>query len=78
MTIKVGDTVVMARSVIKRLNHSEYAKTFKGEVVAVFGNTCDVKTVKGLRSMPCVNLAPIREVYDRRTDRKSIMILDIN
>ncbi|MNY56800.1 hypothetical protein D3C86_1929150 [compost metagenome] len=78
MTIKVGDTVVMARSVIKRLNHSEYAKTFKGEVVAVFGNTCDVETVDGLRSMPCVNLAPIREIYDWRTERTTKMILDLS
>ena len=77
MSIKVGDSVVFKGSVIKRCNHSEYSKNFKGEVVAVFGGTCDVKTLDGVKAVPVANLAKVKEVYDYRTEKSSKIILDI-
>lgn len=77
MTIKVGDTVVMSNAVIKRTNHSEFARTFRGTVVAIFGGTCDVQTEAGIRAVPISNLTPIRDIPDARTGRTSKIILDL-
>lgn len=77
MTIKVGDTVVMNKSVIKRTNHSEFARTFRGTVVAVFGSSCDVETDSGIRGVPVANLTPVRDVPDARVGRSSKLILDL-
>lgn len=77
MAIKVGDTVVMKKSVIKRTNHSEFARTFRGTVVAVFGSSCDVKTDSGIRGVPVANLTPILDVPDARTGRSSKIIVDL-
>jgi hypothetical protein len=75
MAIKVGDTVVMKSSVIK--HGGDFAKNFKGVVVKMFGATCDVETLSGIRAVPVANLAAIREVYDYRTERASKIILDL-
>ena len=77
MTIKVGDTVVMSKAVIKRTNHSEFARTFRGTVIAVFGATCDVQTDSGVRGVPVANLTPIRDIPDARTGRTSKMVVDL-
>jgi AICAR transformylase/IMP cyclohydrolase PurH len=77
MTIKVGDTVVMSKAAIKRTNHSEFARTFRGVVIAVFGGTCDVQADSGVRGVPVANLTPVREVLDTRTGRTSKIIMDL-
>ena len=41
MTIKLKDEVVMKAAVIKRTNHSDFAKNFKGVVVNIVGKTAD-------------------------------------
>jgi hypothetical protein len=76
MTINVKDEVVMKASVIKRTNHSEFAKNFKGIVASIVGNTADVTTSTGLRSVPLANLAVVRQVTDARTGQSSRLILD--
>lgn len=75
MAIKVGDTVVMKGSVIKR--GGDFAKNFKGVVVKMFGATCDVETIDGVRSVPLTNLAAIRDVHDHRTQKSAKIILDL-
>lgn len=77
MAIRVGDTVVMSKSVIKRTNHAEFARTFRGTVVTIFGGTCDVQTEVGIRAVPIVNLTPIRDIPDARTGRTSKVIIDL-
>ena len=77
MTIKVGDTVVMSKAVIKRTNHSEFARTFRGTVIAIFGATCDVQTDSGVRGVPVANLTPVREILDTRTGHTSKIIMDL-
>lgn len=76
MTIKVKDEVVMKSAVIKRTNHSDFAKNFKGVVVNIVGNTADVQTPTGLRSVPTANLSAVRSVYDVRTEKTSQIIVD--
>lgn len=76
MTIKLKDEVVMKASVIKRTNHSEFAKNFKGTVVNIVGKTTDVQTSTGIRSVPTANLSAVRSVYDSRTLITSSIIVD--
>lgn len=76
MSIKINDEVVMKASVIKRTNHSEFAKNFKGVVKAVIGNTADVVTSNGLRSIPVANLTVVRNVHDARTGKVARLIID--
>lgn len=76
MSIKINDTVVMKASVIKRTNHSEFAKNFKGVVMEVVGNTADVLTDNGLRSVPVANITVACNVPDARTGKVSRLILD--
>lgn len=77
MSIKVGETVVMSKEVIKRTNHSEFVKNFKGIVKAVFGATCDVETANGTRSVPVKNLVALKEVFDSRTQKTSKLIIEL-
>ena len=76
MAIKVNDTVVMSKEVIRRTNHSEFARTFKGVVVAIVGNTADVETFSGVRSLPLANLSVVRNVKDPRTQKTSTLIIE--
>ena len=76
MTIKLKDEVVMKAAVIKRTNHSDFAKNFKGVVFNLVGNTADVQTQDGLRSVPTANLSAVRSVYDSRTEKTSRIIVD--
>ena len=76
MTINVKDEVVMKASVIKRTNHSNFAKNFKGVVTQIVGNTADVQTTSGIRSVPVDNLSVVRNVFDVRTNKTSRIILD--
>ena len=76
MTINVKDEVVMKSSVIKRTNHSEFAKNFNGIVDCIVGNTADVVTPNGVRSVPLANLTVVRQVPDTRTGQSSRLILD--
>lgn len=76
MTIKLKDEVVMKVAVIKRTNHSAFTKNFKGVVVNIVGNTADVQTLDGIRSIPTANLSVIRSVYDARTEKTSCIIID--
>ena len=76
MSIKINDEVVMKASVIKRTNHSEFAKNFKGVVKSIIGNTADVVTTNGLRSIPVANLTVVRNVYDVRTGKVARLIID--
>lgn len=76
MTINVKDEVVMKASVIKRTNHSNFAKNFKGVVTQIVGNTADVQTTSGIRSVPVANLSVVRNVFDVRTNKTSRIILD--
>lgn len=76
MTINVKDKVVMKAAVIKRTHHSDFAKNFKGVVVNIVGNTADVKTATGIRSVPTANLSAVRSVYDKRTEKTSTLIID--
>ena len=76
MSIKINDEVVMKASVIKRTNHSEFAKNFKGVVKTVIGNTADVVTSNGLRSVPIANLTVVRNVPDARTGKVSRLIIN--
>lgn len=76
MTIKLKDEVVMKSSVIKRTHHSDFAKNFKGVVTKIVGNTADVETSTGLRSVPTANLAVVHHVIDTRTGTSSPLIVD--
>lgn len=76
MAIKLKDEVVMKSAVIKRTNHSAFAKNFKGVVVNIVGKTADVQTLDGLRSVPTANLSAVRSVYDARTEKTSSIIID--
>jgi hypothetical protein len=76
MTIKLKDEVVMKAAVIKRTNHSAFAKNFKGIVVNIVGKTADVQTSAGVRSIPTANLTAIRSVYDARTEQTACIIID--
>jgi len=76
MRINVKDEVVMKASVIKRTHHSDFAKHFKGVVTKIVGNTADVRTASGVRSVPVANLAVVRNVLDARTNKTSRLIVD--
>lgn len=76
MTIKVKDEVVMKSSIIKRTNYSDFSKNFKGVVVGVFGNTVDVQTDTGIRSVPAANLSVVQNIYDSRTRTTSRLVVD--
>lgn len=76
MTINVKDEVVMKAAVIKRTHHSDFAKSFKGVVTRIVGNTADVETSTGVRSVPTANLAVVRPVLDSRTANVSRLIID--
>lgn len=76
MTINVKDEVVMKASVIKRTHHSDFAKHFKGVVTKIVGNTADVQTASGVRSVPVANLTVVRKVFDTRTNKTSCLIVD--
>jgi len=76
MSIKINDEVVMKSSVIKRTNHSEFAKNFKGIVKNIIGNTADIKTDNGIRAVPIANLTAARSVSDSRTGTVSRLIID--
>lgn len=76
MTINLKDEVVMKSSVIKRTHHSDFAKNFKGVVTQIVGNTADVQTATGIRSVPVANLAVVRNVFDARTNKTSRLIVD--
>lgn len=76
MTIKLHDDVVMKASVIKRTHHSDFAKNFKGTVVNVVGQTADVQTATGVRSVPSANLTVVRTIHDIRTGTTSRLIVD--
>ncbi len=78
MTIKVGDTVVFKGSVIKRCNHSEYTKNFRGVVVKLFGSTCDVETLSGVRAVPTANIVPVKDIFDSRTQTNAKVIIDLS
>lgn len=76
MTISVNDSVVMKASVIKRTHHSDFAKNFKGVVVKVCGNTADVDTPHGIRSVPVANITALKKVQDSRTGISSTLIIE--
>lgn len=76
MTINVKDEVVMKATVIKRTHHSDFAKNFKGVVMKIVGNTADVQTATGIRSVPVANLNVVRNVFDARTNKTSHLIVD--
>lgn len=57
MAIKIGDTVVLKGSVIKRSGHSEFSRNFIGVVKGVYGKVCDVETFDDIRGLPVANLA---------------------
>lgn len=78
MGISVGDTVVLKGSVIKRSRHGEHSRNFIGNVVGIFGNTCDVETVDGIRAIPVANLARKANIYNWRTEKSSEIIMDVN
>jgi hypothetical protein len=76
MSINLKDEVVMKSSVIKRTHHSDFAKNFKGVVTQIVGNTADVQTATGIRSVPVANLTVVRNVFDARTNKTSRLIVD--
>lgn len=76
MTINVKDEVVMKATVIKRTHHSDFVKNFKGVVMKIVGNTADVQTATGIRSVPVANLNVVRNVFDARTNKTSHLIVD--
>lgn len=76
MTISVNDSVVMKAAVIKRTHHSDFAKNFKGVVIKVCGNTADVETPQGVRSVPVANITALKKVRDNRTDISSTLIIE--
>lgn len=76
MTINVKDEVVMKATVIKRTHHSDFAKNFKGVVTKIVGNTADVQTATGIRSVPVANLTVVCNVFDPRTGTTTRIIVD--
>ncbi len=76
MNIKIDDSVIMKASVIKRTNHSDFAKNFSGIVKNIIGNTADVLTSSGVRSVPIANLLAIKQIKDSRTGKNSSLFVE--